>query len=227
MVRGPGSNLFDAINRMQWTGSGFGFEPKRSGDWRRYEVKQAVIGVSYHVAAMRRDFSKVDASGKQARSIEVVAGPNAWDESTPGISKAALPVAVAQSRARDLWMTPHGFMSQVIKAGPQHITLGKRADKDTISVVVDGATLVAVLGDDKRPERIETQVKDAVLGATTLSYEYSAYQDLDHYQVQAPTRIVKKLGDRVVLDLTITEQRTGPYIVFPPPAALRQSGVQR
>lgn len=222
MVRGANSNIFDPLNRAQFVASGEGFEPRRNGAWPRYEIKRQVVGLSYHLSAARVDLTRSGPGGREIRVVQAVSGAKAWDETSPGVGAAAT-AAGAKDRAREIWLTPHGFIAQAMRLGPDGVTAGTRDGKQTLTLVLDGETITAVLGADKRPELIETQINHPVLGPTRLTLEYSGYKDFDNYYVFFPSRIVRKLGGRVASDLTVSDYRSNPYILFTPPAETRRA----
>jgi hypothetical protein len=221
MVHGNNDDNFDSINRIQFIGQGTEWQPVKQGTWPQFKITRAVISLSYHQAAGRWDIQRTSAQGKSERLIEVVAGGDAWNETAPGVGGVPA-MATAPARTREVWLTPTGFLAQAILAGPAGVKVGKQGDASTLHIVLHGDSITATLDAKSYPVRIETQVRDPVLGKTTLTYEYSDYKK-DPYKVAYPTHIVKKLGGRPVLDLTVTDFYTGPYFLFDRPEGLGAS----
>jgi hypothetical protein len=177
--------------------------------------------ISYHQSASRLIPDAVEANGSKVQAIEVVDGRYAWDETAPGVGGVPAMQTVA-TRARDIWLTPQGFIYQVEQAGPQRVKIGKRNGKTTLSVVIDGEPVTATLGADHRPELIEARIKDRELGSTTLSVEYSGYKDFDYYGIFFPSHVLAKLGGHTALDVTVTSFLTHTYFLFPKPDSIAQ-----
>jgi hypothetical protein len=222
MVHGNNDDNFDSINRIQFIVAGTEWQPVRHGPWPQFKVTRAVISLSYHQAAGRWDIQRSNAQGQSEHLVEVVAGGDAWNETSPGVGGVAA-MATAPGRTREIWLTPTGFMAQAILAGPDRVKVGKQGDANTLGIVLHGEPITATLDAQFYPVRIEAQVQDPVLGKTTLTYEYSDYKK-DPYKVAYPTHIVKKLGGRTVLDLNVTDFYTGPYFLFDRPEGLAAGG---
>jgi len=216
MVRGVGSNVYDAVNRIEFELQGVGFEPQKHGAWKRFTIAQERICISYHQQALRAIVDRVDAQGSKTHTIEVVAGRYAWNEQSPGVGGVAAMQSVAE-RSRRIWLTPQGFIYQAELAGAKAVKVGSKAGRTTLSVLINGEPVTATLDAEQRPQLIEAQIHDALLGATTLSYEYSGYKDFDYYGVMFPSHMVERLGARTVLDATVSSLLTSTYFLFTPP----------
>ena len=83
MVRGLRSDVFDAVNRVQFTVQGVEQVPVH-GSWKEFKTT-ATMFISYHQAASRLIIDRVDAQGAKVHAIAVVAGPYAWNEESPGV----------------------------------------------------------------------------------------------------------------------------------------------
>ncbi len=216
MVRGTAEDQFDTINRIQYHVEGAVFPTTKGGASPSLTMK-AVISISYHQDASRIDETVTSADGKDVHRIEVVADGYAWNETKPGVGGVAA-MASAKSREHEIWMTPHGFLFQAMKAGPDGVKIGKTKDgKTTLTVAIGGVPVTATLGEDMRPATIESKIVDPNLGPTTETWEYSGYKDFDFYAVQFPSHMTRKIGGRTNLDLTVTDYRSGPYFLFPKP----------
>jgi len=220
MVRGLGEDVFDAVNRIEFKIAGEAYAPSH-GAWKEIKITSATMQISYHQSASRLIPDAVEANGSKVQAIEVVDGRYAWDETAPGVGGVPAMQTVA-TRARDIWLTPQGFIYQVEQAGPQRVKIGKRNGKTTLSVVIDGEPVTATLGADHRPELIEARIKDRELGSTTLSVEYSGYKDFDYYGIFFPSHVLAKLGGHTALDVTVTSFLTHTYFLFPKPDSIAQ-----
>jgi hypothetical protein len=220
MVRGLGEDVFDAVNRIEFKIAGEAYAPSH-GAWKEIKITSATMQISYHQSASRLILDAVEANGSKVQAIEVVDGRYAWDETAPGVGGVPAMQTVA-TRARDIWLTPQGFIYQVEQAGPQRVKIGKRNGKTTLSVVIDGEPVTATLGADHRPELIEARIKDRELGSTTLSVEYSGYKDFDYYGIFFPSHVLAKLGGHTALDVTVTSFLTHTYFLFPKPDSIAQ-----
>jgi len=214
MVRGVGSNVFDAINRVQFTLQGVEQRPSR-GSWKEFNTT-ATVFISYRQAASRVVIDRVDAKGAKTHSIEVVAGPYAWNEESPGVGGVPAMDSVAD-RARSIWLTPQGVIYQAEQAAPGGVKIGKRDGKTTLSFTIHGEPVSVTLGADHRPELIEAKITDRDLGRTTLTVEYGGYKDFDYYGIFFPSHIVAKLGGNAALDVNVTSFLTNTYFLFPKP----------
>lgn len=220
MVRGLGENVFDAVNRIEFKFQGVASVPEH-GTWKEIKIPSATMQISYHQSASRLILERVDAGGASAHSIAVVDGAYAWDEQSPGVGGAAAMKAVAQ-RAREIWLTPQGFIYQVEQAGPQGVKIGHRDGKTTLSVRIHGEPVTATLDADHRPALIEAKIRDSVLGDKMLTIEYGGYKDFDYYGIFFPSHVLAKLGGHSVLDATVTSFLTHTFFLFPKPDSIAQ-----
>jgi hypothetical protein len=220
MVRGLGEDVFDAVNRIEFKIEGVAYAPAR-GAWREIKIPSATMQISYHQAASRLIIDRVEADGSKVHAIEVVDGQYAWNEQSPGVGGVAAMQSVA-ARARDIWLTPQGFIYQVEQAGPQRVKIGKHGGKTTLSLIINGEPVTATLDADRRPALIEAKIKDRELGDTTLAVEYSGYKDFDYYGIFFPSHIVAKLGGHTALDVNVSSFLTHTYFLFPKPDSIAQ-----
>jgi hypothetical protein len=203
-----------SINRIYYIADGSIGVPGAGGRWTDYKLARGMIEMNYAIPALRSDITR-SAGGKTERSIEVVRGDAAWNETAPGVGATNAPGA-AKGRRWLIYTTPHG----VVRAGME------AAVKDANSVTADakgfkftspeGATTVA-LDANKRPSRIEIAIRHPVLGATTVATDLSDYRDWEKLGVWFPARIVQTIGGGKTQDLRITEFRSNPYVIFPIP----------
>lgn len=214
MVRGLRSDVFDAVNRVQFTVQGVEQVPVH-GSWKEFKTT-ATMFISYHQAASRLIIDRVDAQGAKVHAIAVVAGPYAWNEESPGVGGTPA-MEQAADRARNIWLTPQGLIYQAELAGPGAVKVGKRNGKSTLSFAIHGEPVTVTLGADHRPELVEAHIKDRDLGNTTLTIDYSGYKDFDYYGIFFPSHIVAKVAGHTALDANVTGFLTNTYFLFPKP----------
>ena len=179
----------------------------------KYQVVNVVADFAHYLPASRVDWELVGPNGQKTRRIEVVRDKQAWNETTPGMGATAAPNE-ATRRLRQLWLTPHAAIWAAIDA-QDRVTMSTVNGKTVLRFPspLDNAPMQIVLGADRRPEQI--QVQD---GAQSLIVEYSDYKDLEVYEVFFPHKIVQRRGGQVVMDLTVAEGHSNPYLAFPIPA---------
>lgn len=219
MLRSPEPfQVLDPINRALFVGTGTMSELGRDGVWRDYSLNSFRQDMSYHQPAIRQHINRTGADGEQEMLYRVARGDFAWNEEALGVSATpAEPPDGAEARIRDVFITPHGFMTAVVRADEGDVEIGTEMGKTTISTTINGEPARAVLNADMRPETIEIQFIHAVLGETALAATYSGYRDFNYYLVFFPEKIVKTLDGRVILDLEVSDHHQGGYLVWPVP----------
>lgn len=213
MVRGIGGRTQNkSIIAMRFTASG----TLTDAGGRTYAVKSVIGDVAHYVPASRWDWTLSQAGAPQARRIEVVNGAVAWNETTPGVGDEA---AEALARRQAIWLLPHAAIWAAIEQADR-VKVSKAGGKTVLTTPspADGTPLRITLGAKNLPERIEGRV-----GGRQVVALYSDYRDPETYRVAFPYRIVQTSGGRTVLDLTVSEAHTNPYVVFPVPVSLRQA----
>ena len=177
-------------------------------------TERALFSMSYATPAIRTDVTQ-----QKVRSIEVANGDVAWDESEPGIgaTKASEP---ATNRLRQVWLTPQGALRAMVDArakNPQAVAIEPSGDRTTFSMPFGGGPLEVVVDATHRPQRVKWSLPNEVYEA-----EFSNYKDWELLDVFFPQKIVQRLNGKVMAELTITDFRSNPYVVFPIPAELRK-----
>jgi hypothetical protein len=206
-VRGP-QRVLTAINTIQYRAQG---SVREDGVTRR--VDRYVAGLSYAVPAMREDFAFVS-----GRRVIVVNNATAWNETAPGVGDQ--PSNDVAARTARLWASPFGVVRAAIEAEPRDVAVSKQGPATVLTVKRGALTLTARLNPRNLPESVR------VTGAgPAREFIYQDYKgDWDGYDVFFPAHIIEKAGGTTVRDLTITEFRNNPYVVFPIPRALRAAG---
>jgi hypothetical protein len=160
--------------------------------------------------AARIDVTNSDGS----REITVVKDKLTWDESKPGVFKAASTASPVE-RMLPVYLLPH---TVAVFATPV-------VDKIKVSKSEDGLTVmtfpVALLGTDMQAtfdgngQIVRTQF---TYGGKVYSGEYSDFvNDKMDYHVFGPHKIVQKVDGKVVTDLALEYHWVNPYMVFPTP----------
>jgi len=223
------------VNGILFVASGKMTEVLSAASWPEYKVSKLSEELTYYTFSQgvakspgtRMDFSIIDSTGQKQRKIFAAAGNVAWDEATPG-GNATPATETASDRLLHIWLTPHGLIWAALTADGKGIangvTMSQENNKTVLVIPVNGVPVKVILGTDNRPEKVEARIKHPILGDTSLEINYSGYRDFEHaYGVYFPAHIEEKLGGRTVLDLTVMEFHTNPYIVFPVPAIIQQA----
>jgi hypothetical protein len=212
---------------------------------RRYDVPEYRMSVNYAVPGMRVDFTRASAGAAPERSIHVVSGASAWNESSPGIGAVAEPSAL-KARLVALWTTPMGVAKAARAAGASARVLAREPGTNdlvfTLPPPVDDVTVTATLRTDAgvlaspHPNALKGLVGTYVMkvvtaGAVASETTYSEYGDWNWTDYRAdiflPRRMVRRMGDSV-LEITTTETNTyNPYVVMPVPESVKVPAGQR
>jgi hypothetical protein len=236
-VQPPGGTL-RGVNGILFVAHGTMATPQAGATWPTRTVSKLTTEVTYYrfsqgmavSPGMRWDFTLAAADGKPERQVQVAAGSFAWNETEPG--GTAIPaMETADERLREIWLTPQGLIWAALtpdgKGLANGVTVSQEGHDVVLTIPENGTPVKVTLDVQNRPARVETRVKDPVLGDTAVETTYSGYRDFENaYGVFFPTRIVQKLGGHTVLDLTVTEFHTNPYVVFPVPANVSGQGAQ-
>jgi hypothetical protein len=217
-----------------FTASGTMSEMAPNGDWHDYKVTKLTCEISYYPFSqgvekspgIRWDIERIGADGKAEHKIYAAADNVAWDEKEPGV-EASPATGMLAERLLQIWLTPHGLIWAALNDDGTGLASGVTESRDNgktvITVPVSGSPAHFTIDGDKRPDHVETRLKLPRMGETTLDISYSDYRDFEKsYYVYFPAHIVQRIGGRPVLDLTVSEFHTNPYVVFPVPENVEQ-----
>ena len=212
MVRGLNRAL-DIVNMFEFTANGTMSDPRGGAP---YKVDRITASIDYVIPAARVDVQRAASDASAQRTIEVAAGPLAWDETTPGTFLRSAGSSAAE-RLKEIWLLPQALILAGAKA-PDKVKLSETGDRRELSVALpDGSEIKGVLDAKNFPAHIEYST-----GGQVFSGDYSDFKDFQDYGVMFPAHIVQKLDGRTIADLTVTEALANPYMIFPPPKELAQ-----
>jgi hypothetical protein len=238
MLRGVEEH--DAITRIRYKGSGTAYEVSKAGQGRPVMLENYYVEISFAEGGIR-----IDEKTPAGRTVQIAYRDKAWDEvgvapEGPPAGKSQVLVtspAALKERRLQIALTPVG----AIKAAKANIGNAKVVPLGEglyqLTFPYDGSTMRISLDANRRPSKVEiAEVDHPVLGRTTLSAEYSGYKDFEPIYKESnepfsdfffPSRIVQKLGDKVIRDVQIeTCWSFNPYVVFPEPGSYSASATK-
>lgn len=217
MERGVRREL-TSINAIYFTAKGTFIDSPASA--ANPKVIHGLWSMSYYVPAVRSDITRKGADGKPHRDIRVANGTVAWNETEPGVGDAAADTS-ADERLSQIWLTPQGALRAMVDArakDPNAVKISKVAATIVFEMTFQAAPLRVELNSDNRPELLKWSH-----GGKQIEVQYFKYKDWELLDVFFPQRIVQRVDGKVVADLTVTDFRSNPYVVFPIPKSLRKS----
>ena len=229
MLRGRG--LADAILSVEYEGTGTEYVPAAgAAQWLAYTITRYNASVAHDMSAMRVDLERTAPNGTVETQIRVVSGKYAWDESepggglVPGKGTATPKPNEWAGRALEYWMMPHAFV-KAARTGDGMARMANEGGATVITVNVPnmpGVTMKATLNAKKMIDRVESRFRHPVLGDTVVEATYSNYHDIGGTELPSdimfPGKIVRKLGGKTVLDLTVSHGNSyNPYVIVPVP----------
>ena len=169
--------------------------------------------ISYFLPAMRLTVTKGGA--KPVTQISVFNDKTAWAEKQEGVFLAG-PPPVTASLLPLYKLTPFGALWSVIEA-EGNATVATVAGKTVISGAspYDGIPVTVTLGPTNLPI-----AATATIGGRVFSASYGAYTDKlePKYLILFTSKITITADGKPYADLTTTEFKSNPYVVFPIPA---------
>lgn len=226
--------VFGQLNLVEITGNGTMVDLETATLGEPVAVSRYTYAASIYIPASRLDFE----GPSTQRTIRVVRGDRAWNEVTPGVNPTDSDQAVL--RRAQIWLFPHGFVRAAAYAAAgkcpdgaeckSPVTIGEENGKTTISVSVYDIPYKATLNAASQPERIEATVPLAG-GSKTIVATFGEYPGTEqggsldnfHSGTYFPSTITHEIDGKKVLDITVTEGWSNPYVVFPEPEKLAQA----
>jgi hypothetical protein len=200
---------------------------------QRLELSEFRMSVNYAVPGMRVDYTGKGPDGRAQRTIHVVSGNTAWNETERG--RNATPAADGvKPRLVQLWSTPMGVVKAARAAGANaKVTTsgGTTTLVFPLPAPANDVTMTATLRRDASLVKAHANAMKTLVGtyitrvqtsgAVVSETTYSEYGDWnwDDYKsdIMLPRRAVWKSGDETV-DLTTKNTNTyNPYVVMPVP----------
>jgi hypothetical protein len=224
------------VNTLEYVGHGTMVDPEAGPSARPVEVPKFSYATALQIPASRLDYET--AAG---RTVRVVKKDRAWNEEKPGINPS--PSDNAAYRAQAIWLMPHAAVHAAAFAAAKKCLDGKpcevplqvtKEDGKTVFVTsVNGQSYKTTLGADNRPAKVEATIAVPGGGTKKVVATYSDYrngqslgqQALDkfHSGTYWPGRIVHEIDGTKVLDITVTEGWSNPYVIFPEPELLAKA----
>jgi hypothetical protein len=189
------------------------FEYNGSGLFEGKQAKLVRIHFDLRIPAARVDVTAADGS----RSVAVARDKLAWDESAPGVFKAASTISSVE-RMIPAYLSPHAALVFAVPV----IDKIKLAKTDTglttltFPVALLGTDMQATV--DRSGRVIHTEFR---YGGKLYSGDYSDFaNDKMDYHVMGPHRVVQKVDGKIVTDLTLEYHWVNPYVIFAVPKQL-------
>jgi len=243
MLRGTEES--DSIITMQWWATG-----TMNAGGQPCTLTSYHGSVRFNIPGLRVDYTCAGPDGKPGkRSVEVVAGNVAWNETAPGVGGTPA-LSTVNERLLQIWTLPQGIVKAATAAGASakvtleggvvYVSFPLPAPLNgTAKAALNTTDAVELTMDNGKKyqltntiDRLETRM-GTVVTETTFS-DYGDWNEADyHSDVWFPRRITQKRGGVTILDLTVDKTNTyNPYVVMPVPdtvkqAALKQSAAAR
>jgi hypothetical protein len=206
---------------------------------QKFDLPEYRMSVNYAVPGMRVDYQRQMGTGKPQRTIEVVSGGAAWNETDRGLGATA-----ARDRAKEravlLWTTPMGVVKAARMAGNRATMKAAGPNTWTLTFPLpapaEDVTATATVRQDAsvlaRPNEAALKILTGTYitqvdttGAVVSQSTYSEYGDWNYDDYKAdifqPRRITRKVGD-ATFDLTTVNTNTyNPYVIMPVPANVK------
>jgi len=223
------------VNLLEYEGKGTVVDVEAATP-RPIQVDKFSYAVALQIPASRLDFTAAN-----ARTVRVVKKDRAWNEEKPGIKPSAS--SNATYRAQAIWLMPHAAIHAAAFASAKKCLDGKPCEvplaitkedgKTVLTTSVNGVSYKTTLNSDNRPERVEATIAMPGGAPKKVVATYSGYrngqslgqQALDKFHTGTywPGRIVHEIDGTKVLDITMTEGWSNPYMIFPEPELLAKA----
>jgi hypothetical protein len=200
---------------------------------QRFEIPDYRISLNYAVPGMRVDFTTKAADGQARRTIQVLAGAAAWNETERGGNATPAPNS-ARERAAALWSTPMGVVKAAAAAGANAkitTTGGAMVLSFPLPAPASDVTVNATLRRDAslvtaHPSAMKNLVGTYITrvqttGSVVMDTTYAEYGDWNwndyRSDIMLPRRIVWTYGNQTVALTTRNTNTYNPYVIMPVP----------
>lgn len=221
MIRGV-QREWKSVNRVYFVASGTLTSPDKTAS----KLSRGFIEMSFAQHALRKDMTLQRGRAAPARTIEVAREDVAWNETEPGLGATAAP-GQAKARVWEIYTTPHGAVRAAMEAlvkDPAAVKLVTTGGTKTFDFISPAGPLRITSDASNRPSRTELTIQHPQLGQARVVTEYSDYRDWEKLGVWFPTRIRQTINGSPSADLTVSEYRTNPYVIFPYPPGMAPAG---
>jgi hypothetical protein len=172
--------------------------------------------INYMTPAMRLAVTPAGASSPTR--IAVFSYDKGWTEKQEGVFLADDP-QTPEELAPLIRLTPFGALQAVIEAeGNAKVSTTGGKTVVTGTSPYDNFPTTVTLDNEKRPELVTVRANGHTYTATFSDYRADLEPD---YLVRFPKRIVWTRDGRPYADLTVTNFKSNPYVVFPSSATLQ------
>jgi len=228
--------FFGQLNLIEIVGSGRMVDIEVGTLGEPVEVSRFTYAASFYFPASRLDYE----GPNLARKVRVVRGERAWDEEAPGVNPTDASNAVL--RRAQIFLLPHAFaraaaFGDVGKCPDGNecqvsVEVSEENGKTLISLPIYDIPYTATLGEDNRPERIEADVPMPDGSTKTIIATFASYRNGDgigealdkfHSGTYFPASINHEIDGTKVLEITVEEGWSNPYVIFPEPEKLTQA----
>lgn len=172
--------------------------------------------INYMIPAMR--LAVTPAGAAAPARIAVFSYDKGWTEKQEGVvlaDDAQTPAELAPL----IRLTPFGALQAVIEAeGNAKVSTQGGKTVITGTSPYDGFPTTVTLDSEKRPDAVTVRANGHTYTASFSDYRADLEPD---YLVRFPKRMVWTRDGRPYADLTVTNFKSNPYVVFPSPATLQ------
>jgi glyoxylase-like metal-dependent hydrolase (beta-lactamase superfamily II) len=224
----------DGIVTIEYSGAGkwhlFGQSRNPSAPDPEYDLASYTATINYATASkhvvMIRDPAMIvqilRPTAKRETADEYVSGDVSWVVMAPGGPATGLPPANipeqknAEERAMEIWATPQGFL----RAAAAHNATSRPTKAGTEVTFIDGKhKFIGIINGLNEVERIRTWIDSPVLGDMLCEAVFSDYRDFGG--VRFPGRIVRTMGGKTRLDLTVSSVKANLPVDIAAPEPMR------
>jgi len=218
------------VKSIQFSGTGHlaavGQAWNPTAPWPETIVKSYTRTVDYGAQSSREELVRNEGDppakggaapfGGDQRQVNLVSGQYAWNQ--PGNAPQPA-VAAAEERQLQIWLTPHGFLNGAM----QNNATAKKGKGGTVVTftAMNKFKVMGTIDNQNLVTKTETWIPNPVLGDMLVETDYSGYKDFGG--VKFPSTIVQKQGGHPLLDLAITDVKSGVPLDLSVPDAVKQA----